>query len=233
MLINFNNVLTKILTKAYNFHIMGEVPTITPERGENLDHYEEISSFLGINLDIFELDHHFRVEEIVAKLEAGEHGFEGIMGDERPFLFLERAVIFKDQEGKECIATYGVIPETACEGHLPGKKMIPHIHIARIMALSGRLLSAFSTLRNKIVPEAVDHGRGGSSITGEEFKYLKPPGKILAFARAAEITKRRVETTDNHAWIVAPDRLVDAGYMDGIGYSIIPDRVHTKMLEGN
>lgn len=201
------------------------------ERREGMRPYEEISSFLGINFDMAELDPTFRVEKITEKLEAGEHGFEGIMGDEKPFLFLERAVVFEDREGKECIATISTISEEACEGHLPNKKMMPHIHFARIMALSGRLLSAVATLRDKVVPEAVAHGRGGSAISGTDFKYLKPPGKILSFARAAEVEKRSVKTTDNHAWIVASEKLVDAGFMDGIDYSIIPDRIHTRMLE--
>jgi hypothetical protein len=163
-----------------------------------------------------------------------------ILPDGKPFLFMQKAVIYEHETKNLAVLSLSYIGESDCEGHYEDERMVPLIHFCRALALTGRLLGAKAAGRGneKMSPEVIEFNGGRSLLS--EIRYAKPPVKVISFVKligeeritiikehlnsdgtSTEIT-RGVDTLKMYSrcWIYVPEekKYVPAGEMKELYY---------------
>ena len=191
--------------------------------------YDDIDNFLEIR-GCAALCETLRARDILEVFSKDE--IESVLPDRTPFLLLKKAVHFRDQDENDCLVAMAMIDEDRCGGHIPEQLMAPAIVFSWGLALTGRLLSACVTEREKVVAEFVEAYSVRSLLSLADLHYAKPPIQVLFFARKIGQGPRTV-TCDTHAWIVGLDSFVPAVSISKMQYAIIPKRVFLRALRGS
>lgn len=208
--------------------------------------HEGMRDFLSVNSDFFQISQTLQAEKIVELLDKKQ--IESVLPDREPFLIIEKAVIFKDNRGRLCGLTVSEISEKECAGHLERKLMAPLIMFSRALALSGRLLSACISDREKSIPEVLATGKVKSLIPSlPDMKYTIPPVKVLSFVRvhkpawlgflsifspSLKKKMKKLIVIDSQCWIVSEGKLIPAGSIKKLEYYLIRTEVLYAALSG-
>lgn len=141
--------------------------------------YKELSGFFDIRVNFDALDRgELKIKEIIEKLDRG--AVEELIPDRIPFLNIEKAVVFRNEAGRECMLTSAFVTEADCEGHTPECPMVPLIHLSKVMALSGRALVGYLTKDPRRVAEVDGTGNVSSGIRkADQLPFLRPPSHVL------------------------------------------------------
>jgi 3-hydroxymyristoyl/3-hydroxydecanoyl-(acyl carrier protein) dehydratase len=146
---------------------MGEHPKIIEVPGGTSK--EKIENFLKIKLpDSIVIENDF----INAK---NREGIEELVYERAPFMCIER-IILLEGKFKRVISTANVTFDM-CDGHFPGRPMIPLLIYSKIIALTGEIL--VSWLKGfDFIPLAIK----ADNVRSESRKIISPPALIITEA---------------------------------------------------
>ncbi len=107
-----------------------------------------------------------------------------------PFLCVDKAVIL-EKEKNITILTKSVVTNEMCEGHFPGRMIIPLLIFSKIIALSGEILTSWVKNTN-LVPLAIR----ASEVRSVNPVLISPPSFVITEAHF-------LKEKDPYCWISA------------------------------
>lgn len=100
-----------------------------------------------------------------------------VIHEKPPFMNTYRAVLLTNGEKLRVLAL-SLITEKDCEGHFPGRVMIPLLQYCKSMTLAGEIIAAFATYGLEVVP--IPSKTDGIKATSNQI--IRPPAVILSEA---------------------------------------------------
>ena len=112
---------------------------------------------------------------VAENLDTGK--IEALIFERAPFLCVDKAVILS-QGGVKTILTKSVVTKETCDGHFPGKMIIPLLVFSKIIALTGEILVAW-VKKSDIVPLAIRAGE----VKAVSTILVSPPTLVITKAQ--------------------------------------------------
>jgi 3-hydroxymyristoyl/3-hydroxydecanoyl-(acyl carrier protein) dehydratase len=173
---------------------------------------KRIEDFLTIKLyDSLQLDDVMSIEEKDRK------GIEKLVHEKAPFLCIDKAVLINGND-KRIIST-SIVTSEMCDGHFPGRSMIPLLLFSKIIALTGEILVSW-VKNSDLVPLAIR----ADNVRAESRKIISPPSLVITEATY-------LKDRNSFCWVSAKSWVgnENVAAMDKLVYYVMP---HDQFISG-
>ncbi len=138
-----------------------------------------------------------------------------VIHEKPPFMNIYRAVVLTGGDKLRVLAS-SLITEKDCEGHFPGRVMVPLMQFCKSMTLAGEIIAAFATEGLDVVPIASKT----DGIKATSNKIISPPAILLTEAELL-VHKGAFCFTRNSAWYGG----MQVATINRIVYNLVPRRM--------
>ena len=185
------------------------------ELSEPDDSWIDIEDFIGypIPQDLKKSYHGIVDFQTLDRFQIGE-----VIHEKPPFMNTYKAVVLSAGDKLRVLAS-SLITEKDCEGHFPGRVMIPLMQFCRTMILAGEIIAAFATKGLEVVP--ITSKTDGIKSTSN--KIISPPAILLSEASLL-VQKGAFCLTKNSAWCAG----MQVATIERVVYNLVPKKMVFK-----